>query len=101
MIGVLCAQIIKQRHQYKQIIAYIIIIISQVQISSNKLIHSPLNKRMYGTHLILVSFSCLNCSCTITEPLRLHVIVHFGTSTAMLTVSPALNFDPPSIFIYL
>ena len=72
MIGVLCAQIIKQRHQYKQMIAYIIII-SQVQISSN----------------------------TITEPLRLHVIVHFGTSTAMLTVSPALNFDPPSIFIYL
>ena len=74
---------------------------SQVQLSSNKRTLAPLYKYMFGTHLMLVSCSCLNCCCALTAtPLRFHVTVQVGTSTTMLTVSPVPKYDPPSIVMY-
>ena len=100
MVNVLCAQIVRQRHKYKQMIAHIIIM-SQVQVSPNKLTLPPSPKYMHGAHLMLVSCSCLKyCCALINAPLRLQVMLHVGTSTTMLTVSPVFIYDSPSIYIH-
>ena len=87
-----CNKSIRNYSNYEHIINTTSFLLPQVQISSSKLIPSPFGILINGTHLMLVSYSCLN-SCLTNLSLCFHMMQHVDIFTTMLRVSPSFNLN--------